>query len=641
MTISLAQNFHPQNIPHFKKHRLAQMITLTLSLVGYGVVNNSAYAQAQQLSCNVTTDIELTDVTENSTPCTIDATGTVMILNTSLNNYSQLTNDGGLVNESYAAGTSNLTNSGTLTTTNFLENDSSGVGSTSNLTNSGTLTNDGELYNESYAGGTSRLINEAGGGLTNTSYLHNLSDGANSTSTLTNSGTLTNQYNLHNESSYGGRSSLTNEANATLTNENYLGNLSEYNGTSTLTNKTGATLTNNAGATLNNESGYFSGSGTSTLLNSGTLDNYGVLFNDSYDGGNSRLINEAGGELRNTSYLYNRSDGAGSTSTLTNVAGATLTNEDYLVNSSDYNSTSTLTNKVGAVLINRAGATLNNESGYNDGSGTSNLTNEGNLTNNGYLDNVSYDDGTSTLDNTGTLTNNGNTYNNASITNSGTFDITTNGAMTNYGTFTQTAGTTIVNGDIFGSGSLDFQGGSLSGSGTIEAESITIGEDATVKPGNSPGTLIMVSDLELFGTLQTEIVSSIMGDYDVLEVQGTVTLSDDSLFDFFFDDSYVETDGDSFDFLTAFDFVFGSATDFDTWFDRSNFSITGLAAGFGWTVTDQNPNYLSLDIFLDGTVVNPDPNAVSAPGTLGLFGLSLALLGWSSRRRTKLRAHRV
>jgi len=286
------------------------------------------------------------------------------------------------------------------------------------------------------------------------------------------------------------------------------------------------------------------------------------------------------------------------------------------------------------------------------------LTNEGTLTNEYALinnDTLANNDtlingrwstltNNGTLTNDGTLTNNRTIDNNASITNSGTFDITTDGEMNNTGTFTQTAGRTIVNG-IFDGGTLDVQGGSLSGSGTIAADSITIGVSATVKPGNSPGTLIMVGDVDLLGTLQTEIAST--SDFDVLEVQGIVTLSDTSAFDFLFDGLFTATDGDSFDFLTALDFNFGSGADFFNLNDLSHFTVTGLDAAFGWSVsfTDnfdpqaQTLSYLSLNIFADDSVGDPDPNAVSAPATLGLFGLALTLMGWGSRRRTKLRAH--
>jgi hypothetical protein len=576
------------------------------------MISNSAQAQAAPLGCNVNQTVNVTTSTVNAVTCTIILPdGRVRISNSSLSNTNtgELTNNGKLINEA----NDGFGLVGNPAGYNF-NND--GIGS--ELNTAGSLVNNGYLLN-SGVNGISTLTNETGAVLTNNGELYNETRDNDSNSTLNNLGTLTNNYHLHNESfGVGSTSTITNAAGAEIKNKGLLVNGSYDGGTSTLTNS--GKLTNSGIYNKDSENEIYGGlynisegeDSKSTLTNSGTLTNTAILINDSYYGGESSLNNEA---------------------------GATLTNEGYLGNSSDYHSTSTLTNKAGAILTNKAGATLNNESGSNYGSGASTLTNEGNLINNGYLDNFSYDDGTSTLDNTGTLINNGTIYNNASITNSGTFDITTYGAMVNYGTFTQTAGSTIVNGSIYG-GTMDIKGGSLSGSGTIEAESITIGEDATVKPGNSPGTLIMISDLELLGTLQTEIFSSIMGDYDVLEVQGTVTLSDDSLFDFLFDDSYVETDGDSFDFLTASDFVFGTALDFDSWFDRSNFSITGLAAGFGWSVSytdssnDQTSNYLSLDIFADDSY----PNAVSAPATVGLFGLALTLIGWGGRRRSKLRS---
>jgi hypothetical protein len=148
----------------------------------------------------------------------------------------------------------------------------------------------------------------------------------------------------------------------------------------------------------------------------------------------------------------------------------------------------------------------------------------------------------------------------------------------------------------------------------------------------------MLSDVDFFGTLNTQIDSS--GLYDVLEVQSIVTLSNTSTFDFMFD-GFMAVDGDSFAFLTAFDFDFGAGLEFDNWFDMDNFDVMGLTAGFGWSVSfidnfaDQSMmSYLSLDL-IDNRVGN---TPVSAPATLALFGLALPLMGWLSRRRTKLRA---
>jgi hypothetical protein len=295
------------------------------------------------------------------------------------------------------------------------------------------------------------------------------------------------------------------------------------------------------------------------------------------------------------------------------------------------NTGSTLNNN--AVLSIASGHTQINSGTLNNNGALTNLgqlTNDlgGALTNNGALTNAAE------LNNIGTLTNSfdGNMSNYGTLTNEGT--LTINGTLNNFITFIQTAGSNIVNGTISGVGTLDYQGGSLSGSGTIAASKITIGEEATVKPGNSSGTLIMISDVELSGTLETEIYSNSL--FDVLEVQGNVKLSDKSAFDFLFDEHFTPTVGDSFDFLSAFTFDFGSFNDFENWFNLANFSVTNLATDFAWSVSytvslqDQTPHYLSLNIIADGSVVNPNP--VSGPGTLGLFFLSLALIGWGSRR---------
>ena len=77
---------------------------------------------------------------------------------------------------------------------------------------------------------------------------------------------------------------------------------------------------------------------------------------------------------------------------------------------------------------------------------------------------------------------------------------------------------------------MDLQSGNLSRSGTITAVVITIGQNATVNPGNSPGTLIMMSNVDFLGTLQTEVV-----DTTLFDVQGTVTMADTTAFAFLFD----------------------------------------------------------------------------------------------------------
>ena len=352
---------------------------------------------------------------------------------------------------------------------------------------------------------------------------------------------------------------------------------------------------------------------------------------------NGSLTNTTNGSLTNNEVLTIFSNGADGTSTLTNQG--TLTNSGGLRNLGQYGGTSTLTNQ--GTLTNSSN--MQNYSYY----GTSTLTNAAGatLTNDGSLSNRSYEGGSSTLTNQGTLKNSGSILNSGIISNSGSFEITETGVLSNEydgakGSFIQTAGSTVVNGSMSG-GTMDIQGGTLSGSGTIGVDTLTIGENATVNPGNSPGTLIVMGDMDMFGTLATEISSS--ASFDILQVQDTVSLSNTSSFDFLFDSGYTAVDGDSFDFLTAsvFDFNLGLGFAFDI-ADMSNFVVSGLSTGFDWSVSffdftsDENQDsYLSLILSDNGTGGNPS-NAVSAPATLALFALGLPLMGWLNRRRTKL-----
>ena len=161
-----------------------------------------------------------------------------------------------------------------------------------------------------------------------------------------------------------------------------------------------------------------------------------------------------------------------------------------------------------------------------------------------------------------------------------------------------------------------------------------IGASATVNAGNSPGTLILAGDVDLLGTLQTEIVSNSF--FDVLEIQGAVTLSNTTTFDFIFDNSFEAIDGDSFDFLSAFNIDFGLGADFFDLSDLSRYTVAGLTGDFDWSVsfvdnfsiTDQAPSFLSLNLFDN----RPSGTPVSEPATLPLFGLAVLLMGWFRRR---------
>ena len=242
-----------------------------------------------------------------------------------------------------------------------------------------------------------------------------------------------------------------------------------------------------------------------------------------------------------------------------------------------FNGSSTGSKNSGVNISNGAQLLVNgnnNNTKYLSGNGSATI-NGGNLTigggNGKTFSGVIRDGGAGA----GSLTKNGsgkqtlagiNTYSGDTKVLDGTLRISNTGSINNTATYTQTGGHTIVDGSLI-QNNVDIQAGVLSGSGMIEASTITIGEQAQVNPGNSPGTLIMMADVDFSGTLQTEIFSRSI--HDTLDVDGTVSLSETSRFDFLFDSNYMAADGDSFSFFTALDFDFGMGADF---FDLSDLS---------------------------------------------------------------------
>ncbi len=516
-------------------------------------------------------------------------------------------------------------------------------------------------------------------------------EGANLTNTAPN--TLTNDNLLI---SYGV------EVNSQITNQGNLVNndtlvLDSYFGSSKLDNQAGAILTNNGGLV-----GYAYETGTNTLTNSGTLTNNEFVGLYAYGGGTNTVVNTESGLIENNGGLIREAIGLGATNTLTNQgtlinSGNENPDEPFfagsmLVNSAGYGGHSTLTNTETGVLVNE-GLLINTTTNVDDFEGASpaeflpqppletlvsraDLVNQGTLINFGAIGNgdIPVDgpfvdtSGESTITNQGQLNNYGQIGNAGVIYNEGTLDIKATGSIISVnaegvpdfgdtlpveleiqpdfipelpisqgGKIIQTAGQLIVNGEILG-GTVDIQGGSLSGSGDIFAE-VTIGENAQVNPGNSPGTLMIADDLILDGTLNTEIVSNTL--FDVLEVEGEVALSDTTHFNFLFDLTYDAQDGDTFNFLSASAFDFGiGAEQFD--FDNTfNFSASGLASGFNWAVSyidnsaflDQH-SFLSLSVYEIDTTTPPTTD-VTSPTTITLFGLTLTMLGLGARRRKR------
>lgn len=291
------------------------------------------------------------------------------------------------------AGSASFRNSGTVNNSGALTLDAGP--STAQLSNYGTFNNTGSLTNRS--NGFAPISEPTIGGVVNAGTMNNIGVLINYAKLVNSSGTLTNNGNLinyagtfNNLAGYSVAPTVVN--NASLENRAAFANFGN--------------LTNSAGATFSN-----SGTLTNSDFNLGRVfTNEGMFFNNA--GG--LLVNT--GRVNNTGLLYNGSGYMGPGGTIDN--SGTLDNSGLLWNKGTLANSGTLTS--GALTFDAYGAR------------TGGLVNEDTLTNTGTLTTeglVNY----ATLNNAGTLINNG------AIVNSGTFVVAApvGGPL---GTFTQTAG---------------------------------------------------------------------------------------------------------------------------------------------------------------------------------------------------------
>jgi hypothetical protein len=179
--------------------------------------------------------------------------------------------------------------------------------------------------------------------------------------------------------------------------------------------------------------------------------------------------------------------------------------------------------------------------------------------------------------------------------------------------FVQQAGELNVDGELVAS-NVTIDKGSLAGSGVVDAD-VTVNEDGKI----GRGSLILMQDLNLFGTLEIDMTNSSL--YDMLDVRGKVTVDTSTQFELVFEPDYNPLDGFDFDFSFANNFI-----NFDL-LSITNFIVTGLMDGFDWAVVwdDINGGFV-VDIFDDNSS-NPNTD-VPEPHTimLILFGLAFLVL---------------
>ena len=184
-----------------------------------------------------------------------------------------------------------------------------------------------------------------------------------------------------------------------------------------------------------------------------------------------------------------------------------------------------------------------------------------------------------------------------------TNDDTVNGS----GTYTQSVGHTINNGS-FSQGAIQFDGGSVSGTGAFTGD-VTIGSDASVNPGNSPGTLTFNGAFHSSGNFVFEIAGTAAGQYDVLAINGAANFTGGNV-EFDFIDGFHASVGDHWDFLLA-----NNVTGWDS------LSFSSNVSGLGTSITQD-----SLGAHLSIT-------SVPEPETYAMFMAGLGLMGFIARRR--------
>ncbi len=146
-------------------------------------------------------------------------------------------------------------------------------------------------------------------------------------------------------------------------------------------------------------------------------------------------------------------------------------------------------------------------------------------------------DGTTTVFETAAMQNSG-----SLVVQGGALNIHVGAEVAGPGSFMQLAGVTTVDGRLQAGGGITIDGGVLKGTGTVAGD-VTIGSAGQWKPGNSPGTMTVLGNAELRGSLEIEVATPAL--HDRLVGLNTFGVSHGSSINFVFAPGYVPQDADS------------------------------------------------------------------------------------------------
>lgn len=295
---------------------------------------------------------------------------------------------------------------------------------------------------------------------------------------------------------------------------------------------------------------FATGLGTSEFINSGTLSNginYAVSLADP-----TRGTIRVESNFRNDGILDNRS--------ILEVQGELL-NNGHLRNGASGNVNDDVQLRLRGNLVNASSAEFTNHGLLQVAGGY--FENQGTVANHGRL----------VVTGEGVIGGAEGSFTGGVVANTGTVQVDKDGAMSQLDRYRQTGATavTTVNG-LLQAQTVEIEEGILKGRDRVSTILLTVGANATVNPGTSPGTLTVLGSMVIDGVLELELSPTAS---DHLDVTGTLVFSQGATVRFSFLEGLLPGPGRRFsfaDYVTTGGGAYG--------LESVAFDLVGLPAGY-------------------------------------------------------------